>query len=84
LLELGTGLLALQAVAVLLGMSLMPAPAMSTVVGVPVVSLTLLRDMGEGDAMHRYDETVKGLREIGTDLLREHPPIALLSIEGRE
>ena len=62
----------------------MPAPAMSTVVGVPIVLPTLLRDMGEGDAMHRYDEAIKGLREIGTDLLREYLPIALISIEGRE
>jgi hypothetical protein len=65
-------------------MSLMPGSAMSTVVGVPIVLPALLRDVGEGDTMHRYDEAVKGLREIRTDLLREHLPIALISIEGRE
>ena len=67
--EVASGLLALQAVAVLLAVALVPSTAVSAVGGVAVVLTARLRDVRERYAVHRDDEAVEGLREILADAI---------------
>ena len=67
--EVASGLLALQAVAVLLAVALVPSAAVSAVGGVAVVLTARLWDVRERYAVHRDDEAVEGLREVLADAI---------------
>ena len=76
-----TGLFALEAVAVFLSVSLVPRASLTAIRGVPILPTAGLGDVGERYAVHRDDEAVKRLGEIGTDALGKGRAISLVVVE---
>ena len=76
-----TGLFALEAVAVFLSVSLVPRASLTAIRGVPILPTAGLRDVGERYAVHRYDEAVKGLGEVGADAVGKGGAVRLVVVE---
>ena len=75
------GLFALKAVAIIFAVKLVPRASLAAVRGVPILPTAGLRDVGERYAVHRHDEAVKGLGEIGADAVGKGGAISLVVVE---